>query len=668
MPYNITLVRAVVLPVFETNHTAPLDITDSGLVLGGSLRAILEYLLMLPESRFLSEAENFIGGYREYAKGSDIVQELLQLAQKWATEGKGASATIRQAALNIWLLADLMISFCHSIDFAYERGLLKSFLLLLDSACFLSNAESNKWKLRLLNLGNSIGNPRSVSELQSLPEETPLLGVSAEELALQMTLHESTLLSLVSPTELARCSFNKDDKKEVSPYLTRMAENFNAVACWVASSVLSGETPKDRANAIVYFICLAKELRRLNNFNSLMMVLSGLGMSPVSRLKQSWALVSSANLQKKEQLDHLMNPIRNYSNYKVALVELKGSTCRIPYLAASLRDLFNAALGNPQVTENGAINYQRLTISGSIIFNILKCGEYHYEHPEIPSVIRQLSALVDSQSVDQDAMYEQSAKLEPPAVAIDTVQLDSVVGSSSSSTSVEEPIYQVDPAYWTPNHVRQWLELMELPDYITPFSATNGQQLLASRSGSAVPGIRIGIRHRFNRSLDILNRYRRCGPWDLKTKSSWSCDDVCGWLRFEGYGIYEAAFRDHAIVGDHLSTLVEDDLKQIGVDILGIRKRLLVFFRMPSLIHSSSGSNATSATGSARASGSEIYIPSSTTAPPALKVAQKSPSMPTGTSGPLSSSTSSDDDVAPMIRRRTSTIGKAGRPFKQREI
>jgi class 3 adenylate cyclase len=50
--------------------------------------------------------------------------------------------------------------------------------------------------------------------------------------------------------------------------------------------------------------------------------------------------------------------------------------------------------------------------------------------------------------------------------------------------------------------------------------------------------------------------------------------DVAHWLRNQGLGKYERAFRENAIDLDVLSDLTDEDLKQIGVA-LGDRKRLL---------------------------------------------------------------------------------------------
>src|SRR5580700_11150852 len=51
--------------------------------------------------------------------------------------------------------------------------------------------------------------------------------------------------------------------------------------------------------------------------------------------------------------------------------------------------------------------------------------------------------------------------------------------------------------------------------------------------------------------------------------------DVGGWLRGLGLGQYEEKFRDNRIDADLLPRLTADDLKDIGVSVVGDRRRLL---------------------------------------------------------------------------------------------
>src|ERR1039458_9390374 len=51
--------------------------------------------------------------------------------------------------------------------------------------------------------------------------------------------------------------------------------------------------------------------------------------------------------------------------------------------------------------------------------------------------------------------------------------------------------------------------------------------------------------------------------------------DVGAWLRGLGLGQYETAFRENKIDGDVLPQLTAEDLKDIGVAVVGDRSRML---------------------------------------------------------------------------------------------
>ena len=51
--------------------------------------------------------------------------------------------------------------------------------------------------------------------------------------------------------------------------------------------------------------------------------------------------------------------------------------------------------------------------------------------------------------------------------------------------------------------------------------------------------------------------------------------DVGDWLRSLGLGQYEGTFRENEIDGEVLPTLTAEDLKELGVAVLGHRRKML---------------------------------------------------------------------------------------------
>jgi son of sevenless-like protein len=57
-----------------------------------------------------------------------------------------------------------------------------------------------------------------------------------------------------------------------------------------------------RAQTIEKFISIAEECRKINNFNGLKALLTGLQCTPVYRLKKTWAVVASRRRRTFEEL------------------------------------------------------------------------------------------------------------------------------------------------------------------------------------------------------------------------------------------------------------------------------------------------------------------------------------------------------------------------------
>ena len=89
--------------------------------------------------------------------------------------------------------------------------------------------------------------------------------------------------------------------------LTHMINWSNRISYFVATEICSQRDLKKRARLLENFIKVAKECRRVQNFNSLMALLSGLNNSSVRRLKKTWVLVSPKAAKEFQQLEELMS-------------------------------------------------------------------------------------------------------------------------------------------------------------------------------------------------------------------------------------------------------------------------------------------------------------------------------------------------------------------------
>ncbi|NWW37562.1 RGF1B protein, partial [Panurus biarmicus] len=147
--------------------------------------------------------------------------------------------------------------------------------------------------------------------------------------------------------------------------LEAYVEWFNRLSYLVATEICMPVKKKHRARVIEYFIDVARECFNIGNFNSLMAIISGMNMSPVSRLKKTWAKVKTA---KFDILEHQMDPSSNFYNYRTAL---RGATQRsltahsnrekivIPFFSLLIKDIYFLNEGCANRLPNGHVNFEK---------------------------------------------------------------------------------------------------------------------------------------------------------------------------------------------------------------------------------------------------------------------------------------------------------------------
>ncbi|PWA17019.1 hypothetical protein CCH79_00013247, partial [Gambusia affinis] len=192
--------------------------------------------------------------------------------------------------------------------------------------------------------------------------------------AQQLTHIELERLSYIGPEEFVQAFVHKDpldndkscfsDRKKASN-LEAYVDWFNRLSYLVATEICLPVKKKHRARVIEFFIDVARECFNIGNFNSLMAIISGMNMSPVSRLKKTWSKVKTA---KFDILEHQMDPSSNFYNYRTAL---RGATQRsitanssrekivIPFFSLLIKDIYFLNEGCASRLQNGLINFEK---------------------------------------------------------------------------------------------------------------------------------------------------------------------------------------------------------------------------------------------------------------------------------------------------------------------
>eukprot|EP00002_Diphylleia_rotans_P026747 TRINITY_DN534_c1_g3_i2.p1 TRINITY_DN534_c1_g3~~TRINITY_DN534_c1_g3_i2.p1 ORF type:complete len:1016 (-),score=233.74 TRINITY_DN534_c1_g3_i2:791-3838(-) len=164
----------------------------------------------------------------------------------------------------------------------------------------------------LLSKGSSQTTERKVTihELQINTEVDPvdiIMRTSPDELAKHLCLIDFKVFKMIQPVELLNQAWSKPKYQHLARNVLLMAERFNILSHFVATSIVETRKLKDRIALCNKYIEIANALNRYNNFNSLLSLLSGFGNSAVHRLKHTKAGMSKQYLADMEALEALMS-------------------------------------------------------------------------------------------------------------------------------------------------------------------------------------------------------------------------------------------------------------------------------------------------------------------------------------------------------------------------
>eukprot|EP01113_Clastostelium_recurvatum_P033165 TRINITY_DN4354_c0_g1_i1.p1 TRINITY_DN4354_c0_g1~~TRINITY_DN4354_c0_g1_i1.p1 ORF type:complete len:1180 (+),score=354.98 TRINITY_DN4354_c0_g1_i1:100-3639(+) len=169
----------------------------------------------------------------------------------------------------------------------------------------------------------------------------------AEEIARALTSIDHMQYCSIRPHELLFQSWNKPELRHQAPNVLRMIQRTNAVALWVATSILWCQRLQERADTFTNAINVAQALRKMGNFNSTMAVISGLQLAAINRLKHTYEKVPARKQQVFNDLMELMSGRRSFKNYREALANHVPPA--VPYIGVYLTDLTFIDDGNPNL-------------------------------------------------------------------------------------------------------------------------------------------------------------------------------------------------------------------------------------------------------------------------------------------------------------------------------
>ncbi|XP_067270366.1 rap guanine nucleotide exchange factor 1 isoform X2 [Pseudorasbora parva] len=223
----------------------------------------------------------------------------------------------------------------------------------------------------------------------------------SHEIADQLTLLDAELFYKIEIPEVLLWA--KEQNEEKSPNLTQFTEHFNNMSYWVRSLIIQQEKAQDREKLLLKFIKIMKHLRKLNNFNSYLAILSALDSAPIRRLE--WQKQTSEGL---EEYCTLIDSSSSFRAYRAALADVE-PPC-IPYLGLILQDLTFVHLGNPDLI-NGKINFSKRWQQFNILDTMRRFQQVHYDLKHNEDIVSFFNDFSDH--LAEEALWELSLKIKP---------------------------------------------------------------------------------------------------------------------------------------------------------------------------------------------------------------------------------------------------------------
>ncbi|PKY00704.1 ras GEF [Aspergillus campestris IBT 28561] len=230
--------------------------------------------------------------------------------------------------------------------------------------------------------------------------------IDPTEMARQLTILESQLYCRIRHLDW----LNKAWTTEAHTGINAMILHSNQLANWVVEVILGQCDMKRRVGMMKYFIQVAEKCRELNNYATLMSIISGLGTTPVFRLYLHWNQVSRKAMASLENLRHLMSSERNFVRYRESL-RTSPPPC-IPFIGIFLTDLVFLEDGIPNQTPSGVINFGKRAKVAEVLREIQhhqRTPHYFLPVPELQDMIQK--GLQNAGKLDDT--YDQSLEIEP---------------------------------------------------------------------------------------------------------------------------------------------------------------------------------------------------------------------------------------------------------------
>ncbi|XP_030245918.1 guanine nucleotide-releasing factor 2 isoform X6 [Drosophila navojoa] len=244
--------------------------------------------------------------------------------------------------------------------------------------------------------------PEQLGSGSNSNNQLSLLDLKSLEIAEQMTLLDAELFQKIEIPEVLL--FAKDQCEEKSPNLNKFTEHFNKMSYWARSKILRLQDAKEREKHVNKFIKIMKHLRKMNNYNSYLALLSALDSGPIRRLEWQKGIAEEVR-----SFCALIDSSSSFRAYRQALAETN-PPC-IPYIGLVLQDLTFVHVGNQDYVSKGVINFSKRWQQYNIIVNMKRFKKCTYPFRRNERIIGFFDNFKDF--MGEEEMWQISERIKP---------------------------------------------------------------------------------------------------------------------------------------------------------------------------------------------------------------------------------------------------------------
>ncbi|KAK2581004.1 hypothetical protein KPH14_006055 [Odynerus spinipes] len=370
---------------------------------GGHPDALLIHATKANKHDFLYQ-EAFLTTYRTFMQPLELIQKLHKRHQRFSCSPDVTKQRAAREAFSLLVrvVSDLTMS---DLDDTLLQTLME-FVQQLVCSGDLTMAKALRVKILEKHAAKQLQSAQPIlSSLSVTTKQASLLDFKSEQIAEQMTLLDADLFMKIEIPEVL--IWAQEQNEERSPNLTRFTEHFNKMSYWARSRILEHRLEneaKDREKYVVKFIKIMKHLRKINNFNSYLALLSALDSAPIRRLE--WQKHITEGLK---EYCALIDSSSSFRAYRQALAETQ-PPC-IPYIGLVLQDLTFVHIGNSDLLPDGTINFSKRWQQFNIVENMkrFKKGTYSFKkHERIITFFNNFSDFLC-----EEAMWQISESIKP---------------------------------------------------------------------------------------------------------------------------------------------------------------------------------------------------------------------------------------------------------------